>query len=324
MASRLSIGIDISKAHIDITELPGRKHRQIERTEAAIEEWLASLPLGDDTLVVLEASGGYERLVLRRLTAAGVPLVLIEPARARAYARAVKRRAKTDKIDSGTLADMAEGPARDERPWKPLGVDAAELRTLVDRRLQLVEMLEAERKRRTTARAEDYRAVMSSLEQTMALLKAQVEQVTEQIAASMAKSHDLCDRAAILISVKGVGQTTAATLLAHVPELGNVDRGQIAALVGVAPITRESGDWAGKRFISGGRAVARKALYMATLAATRFNDTIRKHYADLRARGKESKVALVACMRKLLIYLNGLLRADSPARTSSTASLAET
>jgi transposase len=310
MTSKLSIGIDVSKAHIDITILPGRKHLQIERTELAIDEWLSQLELGEgeDVLAVLEASGGYERLVMRRLAAAGTPLVLIEPARARAYARAMKRRAKTDRIDSGTLADMADGPARDERRWKPLGFEAGELRTLVDRRSQLVETREAERKRLATAIAEDYHAVIDDLKEVVAFLSTRVQQLSEQIDVAIERCPELRERATAIEAVSGIGPTTSATLLAHVPELGNVDRGQIAALVGVAPLTRESGDWIGQRFISGGRAVARKALYMAALAATRHNAVIREYYAGLLARGKKKKVALVACMRKLLIHLNGLLR----------------
>jgi len=319
MTSALSIGIDVSKAHIDITELPGRKHLQIERTEAAIDSWLAQLPRSEDTLVVLEASGGYERLVMRRLAAAGVSLVLIEPSRARAHAKATKRRAKTDKIDSGTLADMAAGPAREERRWEPLGRDADALRTLVDRRLQVVELLEAERKRRNTAIAEDHWAVIDSLNKTVAFLTAQVGQIAEDIAVVIERCPELCERSSILESVSGVGATTAATLLAHVPELGHTDRGQIAALVGVAPINRESGDWVGHRFISGGRVVARNSLYMAALSATRFNATIREYYAGLLARGMKKKVALVACMRKLLIHLNGLLRAAQKPTSIVTA-----
>lgn len=309
MAIGRCIGIDVSKAHVDVVALPGKKRLHALRTEEGLDRMIESLQAeGPISLVVLEASGGYERLVMRRFYGAGIPLVRIEPARARHFAKALKRRAKTDEIDAMTLALMAEGPAQQEPRWQPAAESVERLRALVQRRGHLVEMMDAERKRLATAEAEGQPDVAASVKAVVDILGVQLAQVKKVIDTLIAEDGDLRERAQVVENVRGVGRTTAATLLAYLPELGHLGRSQIAALVGVAPIAQESGTWQGQRFVSGGRAVVRKALYMAALAATRYNDAIKSFYAHLLARGKKPKQALVACMRKLLLHLNSLSR----------------
>jgi transposase len=254
--------------------------------------------------VVLEASGGYEGLALVRLHEARIAVVLVQPMRARHFARAVGRRAKTDVIDAIVLAQMARVAVEDTPLWEPVEEVVADLKALVDRRQQLLKQRDGEQKRLRFARA----VVKEDLEADVAALTEKVRALEQRINALIESSARLTAELNVLESVRGVGRVSAATLRVTVPELGTLTRQEVAALVGVAPMNRDSGNKGGQRYIQGGRDAARHCLYMAALAATRWNPVIKARYASLVARGKKPKVALVACMRKLLIYLNSLLR----------------
>jgi transposase len=301
---RLGLGIDVSKATLDYATSDGEVLGKVKRTAAGMEQLLGRLAGRAVHRVVVEASGGYERLVLRALFAAELPVVQIQPLRARHFAKALGRYAKTDPIDASVLARMASFAVDEVQLWLPPSAEAAELRALVDRRQQLVRMLDAERKR--LGHAAD--VVRPRVAAHVAYLRSEVEAMNQALDKRIATSEELRPRAERLLEVRGVGPVTAATLLVYVPELGSLNRREVASLVGVAPIARESGTWSGRRFTFGGRSEARRVLYMAALSAIRYNPHIKVFYARLRARGKHGKVALVACMRKLLVHLNARLR----------------
>jgi transposase len=313
MATKVFVGIDISKDKVDVACRGASGIAPVwERAESALEQLSRELVSVGTCRVVLEASGGYERAVLDALQAAGVEVFMVQPARARHFARSLGRYAKTDAIDASVLAHMAEVAVEDDQPWRPREDDVERLRELVHRRDHLVTHIDAETKR---LRAADQAVVRRSIERVLAVLSDERTALEERIQELGERSELLAPKIEALTSVAGVGLLTAAVLIAEVPELGTLPRNQIAALVGVAPMTRESGKWSGHRFITGGRTRARCALYMAALAAIRWNDHLRAFYARLVARGKLKKVALVAVMRKLLVHLNATLRAvtDTPA-----------
>jgi transposase len=233
-----------------------------------------------------------------------LPVVMVKPQRARYFARALGQRAKTDAIDAAVLAQMAVMAVDNVPLWTAPTADQAELRALHKRRAQLVEILGAEKKRLGHAEA----VVRGSFEAVIQMLESQKKEIGHRMEELVAASAQLAPKIRAMTQVCGVGFQTAAALLARVPELGTLDRRQVAALIGVAPITRQSGSWSGYAYTGGGRAEARKALYMAALAARRHNSHIRSFYEGLVDRGKPKKVALVACMRKLAIHLNSILR----------------
>lgn len=305
MASEVFVGVDVAKAKVDVfcrgADVAGTFSRD-EGGLARLAKQLSGLPV---RRVVIEASGGYERLVLAVLYEAEVPVVLVQPGRARHFAKSMGRYAKTDVIDAQVLAHMAAILPDDTPQWVPHPAAMVELRALIKRRRHLLDMLDAERKR---LQAADSPAASESIEGVITFLKSQVRDIESKISARLSEDEALAERAAVLQEVQGVGALTAVTLLAELPELGALNRKEIAALAGVAPITRESGTWSGQRFIYGGRHAVRRALYMAALAATRFNPHISSLYKGLVERGKPKKVALVAAMRKLLIHLNSRVR----------------
>jgi transposase len=240
--------------------------------------------------------------VLAALYAAGLKVVLVQPARARALARGLRRRAKTDPIDAQVLAWMAAFAVDTDPVWEPLSPALADLRGLVHRRSQLVDAIGAETKRRRGATE----AARESIERSLVFLKTEKRTIERQLNALVASVAEVEEVVEAMERTVGVGRVTAATLAVEVPELGQATRREIAALVGVAPYNRDSGTTSGHRYIHGGRAKARKVLYMATLAAIRHgNEALRPLYARLRAKGKPAKVA---CMRKLLIHLNSQVR----------------
>lgn len=306
MASAVGIGIDISKDKVDVASSDGRLRRVVVRSAQGLTELASELSELDVHRVVLEASGGYERAVLDVLNASGLSVVMVQPRRARLLAQALGRRAKTDAIDAEVLAWMALHAVDADPLWKPLPETMERLRGLVFRRKQLVDFIDAEVKRKRAARST---AVGESVERSLAFLRDEKRLIERQIDKVIADLDELREAVEALEDVKGVGRVTAATLLVTVPELGKLGRRPVAALVGVAPYNRDSGKSRGHRFIHGGRAAARKVLYMATLAAIRHgSEPLQRHYARLRARGKPAKVAIVACMRKLLIHLNSIMR----------------
>lgn len=306
MASAVGIGIDVAKAKVDVASSDGSLAVTVARTAEGLAGLVEQLTHFTVHRVVLEATGGYEKAVLDVLCAAGLPVVLIQPRRARSLALGLGRRAKTDAIDASVLAWMALHAVEGDPLYEPLPETMERLRELVFRRKQLVDFIDADTKRKRQARTE---AARDSVERTLAVLKAEKKVVEKAIDATIAELDEVAGAVEALESVKGVGRVTAATLLVTVPELGRIGRKPVSALVGVAPWNRDSGTKAGHRYIHGGRRAARCSLYMATLSAIRHNSPpLRTLYERLRAKGKPAKVAIVACMRKLLIHLNSTMR----------------
>ena len=305
MAERF-IGIDVSQCWLDAALRPEGRVWRTANTERGAAELAAELAALQPTLVALEPTGGLEAEVVDALAAVGLRTAPVNPRRVRDFARATGRLAKTDALDAALLAEYAERlrpPAR-ERP----SAAAQALRALAVRRRQLLKLLTAERNRLRRGHA----AVRGELTEHIAWLERAVERVEAEARAALRAEPVWREREALLRSAPGVGPTLALTLLAELPELGRLDRRRIAALVGVAPYNRDSGARRGQRRIWGGRAAVRAALYMAALSAARWNPAIRACYERLRAAGKPAKVALVACMRKLLTILNALLRDGLP------------
>ncbi len=301
------IGIDVSKDQLDVATPDGvgqwsntpDGHRQLV-------EQLAKWPLDS---IVLEATGGYERAIVAELAAAGMPVVVVNPRQVRDFARATGQLAKTDTIDAKVLAQFGRAVRPEQRPLP--SEKQLELQQQLARRRQLVGMLTAEDNR--SQQVTD-RLVRKTINAVRATLKEQLEQLDDQLQRTIEETPAWREKENLLRSVPGVGPQTALALLADLPELGTCSRQQIAALVGVAPLNRDSGRRRGQRVTWGGRASVRSALYMATLVATRHNPVIRAHYQHLQKVGKRKKVALVACMRKLLCMLNAILREQKPWR----------
>jgi transposase len=304
----LRVGVDVSKEKLDVAMSDGRC-AVVTNDEPSVRAWASMLAAEGAALVVMEASGGYERLPLLALTAAGVPSVAANPRQVRDFAKAMGRLAKTDKLDAKVLCDFAE------RVRPPVRVvadeEAMQLQELVSRRLQLVEMKVAEENRLQRAQA---KAAKASLTAHIQWLAKRIKQADDDLNTHLKRVGRWDAKLELLESVPGVGRVTAANLIALLPELGTLGRKQIAALVGVAPLNNDSGKSEGKRSCWGGRARVRTALYMAALVGIRFNPSLRAKFAALKSAGKPSKVALIACARKLLTILNAMLRANQPWR----------
>jgi transposase len=297
------VGIDVSKAHLDVFVHPQGQEWRSDNSESGIAEIVQTLAAVEVALVVLEATGGLEQAVTAALNQAGIAVVVSNPRRVRDFAKALGKLAKTDRIDAQVLARYGEAVRPEVRA---LASDTAqELQALVLRRQQLVEMVSAERNRKSSARSGRSKV---QIDRHIEWLQEEVKALDEQIQAQVNQSQQWQQQQAILQSVPGVGVVTASTLIALLPELGKLTRQQIAALVGVAPFNCDSGKSRGKRFVMGGRSSVRSVLYMAALVATRFNPVIRTFYQHLLAQGKVKKLALVACMRKLLVILNAMLK----------------
>ncbi len=298
----LFVGIDVAKATLSVAFGPTATAREIPNTETAwvrLAEELAPLA---PTLIVLEATGGLERGVAATLAAAGLPVAVVNPRQVHDFIRCTGQWAKTDALDAQMLARFAEAVRPPVRPRPDAATEA--LQAAVARRRQLVEMLTAERNRRSSTPS----ALRAGLEEHITWLTKQIRSLDKELDTLLAASATWHEQDERLRSVPGIGPVVSATLLAELPELGTLNRREVAALVGVAPFSQDSGRWHGARSIAGGRASARAATYMATLVATRYNPAVAAFYARLRAAGKPAKVALVACMRKLLTILNALLK----------------
>jgi transposase len=302
--ARAGVGIDVSKHWLDVASTAVATPWRVPNSAEGLTQLVAQLRGAEIHRIVLEASGGYETTALERLHAAGFAVVLVQPLRARHFARALGQHAKTDALDAQVLARMAVLAVENTPLWEPIAEPLADLKALVDRRQQVVALRDGEKKRLRFARA----IIRADLEHSVADLSAQIAELERRIDTLVAQNQRLAAEVAVLESVRGVGRLSAATLRVTVPELGSLTRQAVAALVGVAPLNRDSGGKVGRRYIRGGRDSARQALYMATLAATRWNDVIKARYAYLVGKGKKPKLALVACMRKLLIHLNSLMR----------------
>lgn len=300
------VGIDVAQNWLDVSVTGEEEVWRVGNDAAGIAALRERLLAYAPQRVVLEATGGLETAVAAELTAAAMPVSVVNPRQVRDFARATGRLAKTDAIDAGMLVRFAEALQPEVRPLPD--AQAQELRSLVTRRRQVVVMLTAEQNRLPQAT----KRVQPHLEAHIAWLRQQLAELDQELADLIQSSPVWRARDNLLQSVPGVGPTTATVLVADLPELGNLNRKQIAALVGVAPHNRDSGSYRGKRSVWGGRATVRASLYMATLVATRFNPVIKVFYARLCAAGKPKKVALTACMRKLLTILNHMLRTQTP------------
>jgi transposase len=305
------VGIDVAKAHLDVAALGAKLGAERFQNDAEGHTALVAAlqPLGV-ALVVMEATGGYEAALACALQAAGLAVAVVNPKHARDFAKSMGRLAKTDRIDARTLAELAGVLARRDdlaRFIRPLAdVQQQQLAALVTRRRQLLMMLGAEHQRLQLA----VPMVRPSIEAMIQAIRAQLDDLEAQMIAHV-REH-FADLDALLQSTRGIGPITSATLIAELPELGRLNRREIAALVGVAPIANESGTSRGRRRVHGGRFEIRRVLYMATLTAARRNPVIKAFYQRLIDAGKLPKVALVACMRKLLTTLNAMVRTNKP------------
>lgn len=296
------VGIDVGKYHVEIALSDEGEVAQFKNDDSGIEgilELLGGRPVG---LVVLEASGGYERQVLASLLGAGIPAVAVNPRQARDFAKALGRLEKTDAVDARMLSRFARAVRPPVRPR--VTEELAEVQDWLTRRRQLVEMLVAEKNRSQHAK----HGVLKSIRDHIDWLKKRIRDSEKELGDMLQRAPEWNAEVEVLDSIKGVGRVMAMMLLAAVPELGSLNRKQIAKLVGVAPLCRDSGTLRGKRTCWGGRADVRACLYMAALVAARFNTTIQAFYRRLLAAGKPKKLALVACMRKLLTILNARIR----------------
>lgn len=313
----VAVGIDVSKDSLDVAVESGGPALKAGNDAAGIDAVLQHLKPLRTSLVLLEATGGYEAAVACALQAVGHEVVVINPRQARDFARAMGRLAKTDALDAAVLAQLAKVINQDPRRAsyvRPMADEQQqELAALVTRRNQLMAMLVSETNRIQLSHPRSRR----SIEAIIAALKAELAQMDDDMN-SHVQEH-FADIANLLGTVKGVASKTIATLIAELPELGKLTRRQISALAGVAPLNRDSGRMRGKRTIYGGRASLRRGLYMAALVASRYNPVIKAFYTRLLAAGKPKKVALVACMRKLLTILNAMVKAGTPFRNPAPA-----
>lgn len=294
------IGIDVAKAYLDVAVRPDGTSVRVENTRTGITALVRQVRPYAPTLIVIEATGGYERAVVQALAKAGMPVAVVNPRQVRDFAKSVGRLAKTDTLDAAVLAHFAEATTPEARP--PLSEEADALQDLVTRREQISGMLVAEKNRLKMAR----KATRAGIKRHIRWLEGELEAVAQEIERAIAENEEWTAQDTQLQQVTGIGPVVAATLVAHLPELGQLNRKQIAALVGVAPLNRDSGTMRGKRTIWGGRTEVRRVLYMAAVSAARYNPLIRPMYQRLLARGKTKMVALVACMRKLLTILNAM------------------
>jgi len=305
------IGIDISKDHLDLHQLPQDRAAHFESNTEGIIKLITYLKRRKPTLIVIEATGGYESQLAAELVTAKLNVAVVNPFQVRSYAKALGILAKTDAIDAKVLARFAQDVKPQPRPLPD--EQELELKALIMRRRQLVEMLVAEKNRFHRSSSTQ---VKQSLQRMLNTIQQQIDQLDKQIKNSIQNSPIWREKDNLLRSVPGISDKTSHTLLALLPELGKLNRRQIASLVGVAPMNRDSGLYRGKRKIYGGRKSVRNALYMATVTAIRFNPLIKSFYERLISTGKEFKVALTACMRKLLVIINSMIKKNTAFKQS--------
>jgi len=306
MSDTIVIGVDIAKLHIDVAASDGSLTERFSNDEAGHRKFLSRLSKMRIHHVLMEATGGYEDILVYTLQAAGSSVVVVNPKRARDFAKAMGLLAKTDAIDARALAQYGLMLSQREDFQRfvkaPENTERKRLSAVVARRRQLLAMLDAERKRLDLADT----IVRPSIEAMVESIRRQLEDIDRQMRDEVGEHHHELD--ALLQSVAGIGPIASATIIAELPELGRLNRRQLAALVGVAPFANDSGKTRGRRCIRGGRSTLRHTLYMATLTAVRYNPPLRAFYERLCEAGKLPKVALVACMRKLLGILNTMAR----------------
>jgi transposase len=297
------VGIDVDKDSAEVCMMPEGRRWTFQQPAEMVEELLLRQP----SLVIIEATGGYERRWVAALLDAGIPVAVVNPKRVRDFARAMGYLAKTDAIDAGVIAEY--GRVAEPRPLEKMPAKQAELQDLVTRRRQLLSMRTMEQNRKAVAVTP---AARRSIEQMLKVFDRELTRLEKAITALVESDDDWSDKLRMLREVPGVGPVTGVTLVAEVPELGQLNRQEIAALIGVAPFNRDSGQYKGKRFIAGGRSQVRSVLYLAALSASRHNPLVRRFAERLKAAGKPPKVRITACARKLLVILNTLLKTKTP------------
>lgn len=297
------VGIDVAKKHLDVHILPDGVNFTVTRDGTGLDQLVERLRLVPPVLVVLEATGGYEKVVLATLAGAGLPVLAVNPRQIRDFARACGRLAKTDRLDAAVIARFAERIRPELRPLPDPAAQA--LGEIAARRRQIIEMISAESMR---LKQSSSRKVQRGIKTHLEWLQQELTSIDNDLDSTIAESTAWSHNEKLLDSVPGVGKNTARTLLVSLPELGTLDRRRIAALVGVAPVNHDSGQHRGQRHIRGGRSIVRSAIFMAAWVGTRCNPVLKAFYQRLIAAGKPRKVALVACMHKLLTILNALIR----------------
>ena len=301
------VAVDVSKAMLDIAMPGANKVWRSPNSVAGIAAFRKRLTGFAHPQVVCEATGRYGRLLAREMGDAGIAMSIVNPRQVRDFARATGQLAKTDALDANIILRFA--CAMQPAPSPPTPANQARLAEQVRRRRQLVDMLAVEKQRLSGLEDAD---TLASIREHLAFLEGQISQCNARIKAEIEADEKLARKAVLLESIPGIGATTAAVLIAELPELGIADKKQIAALAGVAPMNRDSGQWRGQAHITGGRLSVRCSLYMATLPAIRFNPAIKDFYQRLRAEGKAPKVAITAAMRKILVIANAIIQQDRP------------
>jgi transposase len=300
------VGVDVSKKYLDVHIRATQEYFRTTNNAAGIKEIRKRLSLFRPCLLIAEATGGYESDLVRSLQKEDVACAVVNPRHVRAFGKALGRLAKTDKIDAGILAHFGE--AINPTPKALLTAEEETLSETQHRRKQLVEMITMEKNRRSGTHGQ----VRKNIDKTIDFLEKQLKEMDESLSKQVSENEEWQTKLELLKSVQGVGQVIALTLVSELPELGKVSRQEIAALVGVAPFNRDSGDKKGKKAIWGGRSNVRSALYMAGLVAVRHNPRLKAFYNKLCKSGKKKKVALVACMRKLLVIMNAMIKNNTP------------
>jgi transposase len=306
MPSQIFVGIDVAKAQLDIALRPTGERWALTNDDAGIAVLVPRLQAIAPQLIVLEATGSYQRAVVAALAAAGLPVAVVNPRQARDFAKATGQLAKTDALDARALAHFAEAVRPMPRPLPDTQAD--ELRALLARRRQLVTMRTAEQNRLGSAPPR----LQPDMQAHITWLNTRLTTLDDDLDTTLRASPVWREREELLRSVPGIGPVCARTLLLDLPELGTLNRQRLAALVGVAPLNRDSGTLRGRRTTWGGRAHVRATLYMSTLVAVRYNPVFKAFYERLRAAGKAAKLALTACMRKLLTILNAMVKHHAP------------
>jgi transposase len=304
---KIIVGVDVSKDRLDVALRPSGEIFAVERNSAGLDLLVPRLKALSPHIVALEATGGFETVVAAALAAAGLPVVIVNPANVRSFAKAIGQRAKSDPIDAAVIAHFAEATKPEPRP---LPDEATRLLAdLTARRRQIIEMMvsERQRERRLTAPR-----LKKSITRLLKALQKELTSVDADIDDAVRGSPAWREKEDLLTSVPGVGPVIARTLMAELPELGKLGGKEIAALAGLAPFTRQSGQWRGRSFIGGGRAVVRTAVFMGALVAKKHNPTLKVFFDRLVAAGKPKMVALIAVARKLLTILNAILRDNRP------------
>jgi transposase len=298
----ITVGIDVSKDRLDVAVRASGEQFVVERSARGLDELVLRLKAIGPALVALEATGGFETVVTAALAAAGLPVVLVDPSKVRAFATAIGQRAKTDPIDAALIAHFAEAVKPVVRALPD--AETQLLADLVQRRRQIIEMIGAESQR--LKRSPD--RLRKSIERLLKALQKELTAVDDDIDGAVRSSKAWLEKERLLTSVPGIGKAISRTMIGELPELGRLNRKEIAALVGVAPFTRQSGAWRGKSFIGGGRAGVRAALFMGALVAKQHNLVLKAFFDRLVAAGKPKMVALIAVARKLLTVLNAIIR----------------